>query len=192
VVSTTTPIFEPEDTPGGRLAGYDDGRGPDPPRLPIGLYVERPWVVYRFYDHAGDLLYVGMTKHLERRIEEHSKSQRWWGDVSQVACEEVATRKDAWELEARRIDELRPIHNGPFRPRPTPAELLAEARDRLRDSVASLDRQITQVRDRAAAEIERLEQRRKGEQRVFEATVSNLEWDAKRTLRFEEAKASGS
>ena len=40
------------------------------------------YTVYRLYDAERNLLYVGMTSNLKRRLQHHSSQREWWPDVA--------------------------------------------------------------------------------------------------------------
>ena len=67
--------------------------------------------LYRMFDAAGDLLYVGITSRGGRRFDEHAKVQPWWVEVASVTVEHFATRTEALaaELAAIRVED--PTYN---------------------------------------------------------------------------------
>lgn len=71
----------------------------------------RPHYVYRLFDAAGALLYVGITCDVTTRMYQHSKEQPWWDEVDNRSVEEVLTRADAFFLEAAAILAERPRYN---------------------------------------------------------------------------------
>lgn len=81
-------------------------RWPRPPGVPEGdPYLLDSVAVYRLYNTAGALLYVGISDHPRRRFGDHAESQPWWGDVA------------SWEVVwspnrlAAAAEELRAIHH---------------------------------------------------------------------------------
>src|SRR5699024_9013718 len=48
--------------------------------------VNRETCLYRFYDSAGRLLYVGITMDLSRRLAKH-RQRDWWPDVAEADYE---------------------------------------------------------------------------------------------------------
>lgn len=52
--------------------------------------------VYRLYDRAGALLYVGISVRPDTRFEEHRQTKRWW---SQVATREITWHQDRYAAE---------------------------------------------------------------------------------------------
>lgn len=53
--------------------------------------------VYRLYDAAGVLLYVGISSRPDKRFEEHRKTKRWW---FRVATREITWHQDRYAAEA--------------------------------------------------------------------------------------------
>lgn len=68
-------------------------------------------VVYRMYDHAGRLLYVGCTTNLLNRIRAHITGSRWWPTVARWTYEPYAEQIEAFNAEARAIVAERPFFN---------------------------------------------------------------------------------
>lgn len=71
----------------------------------------QPTAVYRFYDSAGSLLYVGITVRTDVRFEQHRQRKDWW---PQVATREITWYPDRYAAEAeefRAITQERPLHN---------------------------------------------------------------------------------
>lgn len=67
--------------------------------------------LYRFYNDTGRLLYVGITKHLPRRLSEHSWSKNWWTEVMRIDVEHFDDRSDARAAELHAIRTERPEYN---------------------------------------------------------------------------------
>lgn len=70
--------------------------------------------LYRVYDQAGQLLYVGISKNALKRFGEHSMSQPWWGDGTTVKMQHYPTRAEALAAEEAAIKSERPAHNKTF------------------------------------------------------------------------------
>lgn len=70
-------------------------------------------LIYRLYDAAGDLLYIGITcRWLVDRLTAHRRTKSWWGDVAAVSIE--PQRVPYWEalnVERAAIKAERPRHN---------------------------------------------------------------------------------
>lgn len=67
--------------------------------------------LYRFWDGADRLLYVGITNHLGRRIGQHEHGKSWWADVERVTVEHFPSREALAHAEAEAIKVERPLHN---------------------------------------------------------------------------------
>jgi hypothetical protein len=79
--------------------------------------VNGPSSVYRYYDHSGVLLYVGVTSRGMARNAEHDKSKPWWHYVATQQVDHYETRADALEAEERLIRSFRPpfnVQHNPF------------------------------------------------------------------------------
>jgi hypothetical protein len=72
----------------------------------------RVWTVYRYYDAAGRLLYVGVTGNGHYRAHAHSRgSVPWWPLVARGEFEHFTTMAEAFSEELRQITTLRPAYN---------------------------------------------------------------------------------
>lgn len=80
-------------------------------------YEDRPHFVYRHYDAAGRLLYVGLTMNPERRP--YERGRRPWFDKSvRVDIVGPMSRAEGVKAERRAIADEEPLHNdrcGPLR-----------------------------------------------------------------------------
>ena len=87
---------------------------------------EPTWHVYELHSDT-ELLYVGYTRYLKRRISHHKRLKPWWGEVTGVRSEEFATEAAARLREKELWEQDRPKHNRvcPFR---THEEALARRR----------------------------------------------------------------
>ncbi len=73
--------------------------------------MSHPTHLYRHWNAAGELLYVGVTKNLAKRFSTHQSSARWFDDIAKVTSELFPTLEEARAAEARAIREERPAHN---------------------------------------------------------------------------------
>jgi prophage regulatory protein len=73
--------------------------------------------LYRFFDDADNLLYVGISDKPAARRESHTRTE-WWPAVHRSTVEWVAGRDEALRLEAHAIRDEKPLHNiqGVIRP----------------------------------------------------------------------------
>lgn len=91
-----------------------------------GLFVRHS--LYRFYDAANELLYVGITGSLPTRLDQHSADKVWFEDVATIRVEHFESRTELADAEETAIRTERPLHNrifgdsSPWRPsRETPS-----------------------------------------------------------------------
>lgn len=75
-----------------------------------------PTTVYRFYDRAGTLLYVGITGAGRARGEQHSRNAEWWPFVARQEVEHVSNRVIAERREKELIHQFRPPFNTQHNP----------------------------------------------------------------------------
>lgn len=71
----------------------------------------RPVTVYRFYDEADQLLYVGISDNPPRRFREHTKHAEWWMDAVRIDLTHYATEQAARAAELKAIRTERPKYN---------------------------------------------------------------------------------
>jgi predicted GIY-YIG superfamily endonuclease len=74
------------------------------------IYLE-PHVVYRIYDKAGDLLYVGVTVDFETRMQYHRSRSAWFPGYSHHELTEYPDRWKAESAETAAIMNEQPRHN---------------------------------------------------------------------------------
>lgn len=72
---------------------------------------DRSHALYRFYDAAGALLYIGITVNPGTRWSQHSKDKAWWEDVAQATVERFPDRKSVLDAERTAIIREQPRHN---------------------------------------------------------------------------------
>ena len=89
----------------------------------------RDYYVYRLYDAAGELLYVGSTSNVRRRVQEHRRNQPWGHLIASSAFGGPLPQQDAWRLEDKTIREQRPRYNQRRPPHVEPT--IEEMRDAL-------------------------------------------------------------
>lgn len=72
-----------------------------------------PTDVYRLYDHAGRLLYIGITNSVYHRMNQHADDKRWWPEVDEERTEIVRypTRDQALRAEEYAIKRELPRYN---------------------------------------------------------------------------------
>lgn len=67
--------------------------------------------LYRLFDAADDLLYVGITTDPERRWSQHGSDKPWWRLVARRTVEWHADRKAAEKAESGAVQAERPLYN---------------------------------------------------------------------------------
>ena len=67
--------------------------------------------LYRHFDAAGALLYIGISASHTRRLAEHEETARWFQDVARVDVEYYKTREDAIMAEIAAIKVEMPKFN---------------------------------------------------------------------------------
>lgn len=67
--------------------------------------------LYRLFDEAGSLLYVGITNDPETRWAYHARQKEWWPDVCHRTVQWKATRAEAEAAEAEAIGRENPRWN---------------------------------------------------------------------------------
>lgn len=67
--------------------------------------------VYRAYDAAGQLLYVGMTIDLDRRRREHKTNRIWFDQAVRFRIAGPYNYQSARRIERQAINSERPVHN---------------------------------------------------------------------------------
>jgi PHD/YefM family antitoxin component YafN of YafNO toxin-antitoxin module len=67
--------------------------------------------VYRHFNAAGRLLYIGMTDEPLRRNEQHAFDKPWWPEVATTKLEWHPTREAAAEAEIAAIKTEDPLYN---------------------------------------------------------------------------------
>jgi hypothetical protein len=67
--------------------------------------------LYRFFDNAGELLYVGITMNPAARWKQHSKDKDWWTEVANITVEPHPGREAVLEAERLAILTEKPLYN---------------------------------------------------------------------------------
>jgi hypothetical protein len=68
--------------------------------------------LYRMFDRAGRLLYVGISFNAGERATQHAESKPWWPQVDHIRIEHLTcSREDALRKERWAIYAEKPIHN---------------------------------------------------------------------------------
>lgn len=73
--------------------------------------IDYPHTLYRFYDAADQLLYIGITANTATRWTQHSWSKSWWPQVAKATVEHFDSREAIEEAEVAAIKAEKPLHN---------------------------------------------------------------------------------
>lgn len=67
--------------------------------------------LYRIYDEAGALLYIGITRDFGMRWQKHAAQQPWWPQVKRQVVDWYDSRPEARKAEIAAIGAEQPKHN---------------------------------------------------------------------------------
>jgi predicted GIY-YIG superfamily endonuclease len=67
--------------------------------------------LYRFFNPTGELLYIGITNRVPRRLDEHGDDKPWYLEVARVTVEHHTDRHAALRAEKNAIKAERPRYN---------------------------------------------------------------------------------
>ncbi|MFC8463367.1 hypothetical protein [Streptomyces sp. NPDC057250] len=81
------------------------------------MNADRRTALYRLYDAADVLLYIGISHQPDVRFAQHASDKPWWTDVARRDVEWHDDRPSAEAAEAEAIRAEDPEHNGTFSPR---------------------------------------------------------------------------
>lgn len=70
-----------------------------------------PHCLYRIWGECGELLYIGETSDITRRLREHSKRQPWWHEVRGHTHEPFQNEAEALKAELHAIRTENPRYN---------------------------------------------------------------------------------
>ncbi|MFJ3950274.1 GIY-YIG nuclease family protein [Streptomyces libani] len=112
-----------------------------------------PTALYRLYDTAGGLLYVGVTNNPTHRFGQHKADKAWWGEVVQHSIEWFDGEWSALQAEVEAIATEEPKYNRrsteryKVEQRATALAISAEARRRRGVGVAARAVQVRTLRE---------------------------------------------
>jgi predicted GIY-YIG superfamily endonuclease len=72
---------------------------------------DAPTALYRFYDKAGGLLYIGISNSVPRRFDQHEDTKPWYTQVRDVKVEHYPSRPAALAAEEKAIKTECPKYN---------------------------------------------------------------------------------
>ncbi|AEK07806.1 endonuclease [Mycobacterium phage Yoshi] len=70
-----------------------------------------PYVLYRIYDNAGTLLYVGATTNPPTRFADHHRMQPWWATADTIKLQHLPSPEALVEAELDAIAAEKPVYN---------------------------------------------------------------------------------
>lgn len=82
-----------------------------PPAAYPETTVNQPVSLYRFFNAASELLYIGITNRVPRRLDEHGDDKPWYLEVADVKVEHHPNRDAALRAEKTAIKSERPKYN---------------------------------------------------------------------------------
>lgn len=68
--------------------------------------------IYRLYDRADVLLYVGISTQPSERLKQHAGDKLWWHHVARREIAWLDSRAEALSAEAAAMENERPLYNG--------------------------------------------------------------------------------
>lgn len=74
--------------------------------------------VYRFYAADDELLYVGQSARLPRRLSQHRREKDWWREVVRIELDRCESKAEALRLERDLIERRHPPYNVALNPQP--------------------------------------------------------------------------
>jgi predicted GIY-YIG superfamily endonuclease len=75
-------------------------------------------VLYRWFTEQHELLYVGITRQIGRRIKEHSKASDWSEQSSYITLERANSLNELQRKEKLAIEKEGPLHNSTYNTNP--------------------------------------------------------------------------
>lgn len=90
---------------------------------------DRPQALYRFFDQAGELLYVGISANPAGRWDQHRHDKPWWSEVATVGIQEFPSRPAVEDAERVAIRSERPRYNLTHHPDRSPRRTWRKGRD---------------------------------------------------------------
>jgi predicted GIY-YIG superfamily endonuclease len=70
------------------------------------------YTLYRLYDAAGTLLYIGLTRNVATRFSDHRNLKPWFPDVARTRMQPFTDPGEAVAAETRAHQDEHPRHNG--------------------------------------------------------------------------------
>ena len=79
--------------------------------IPTGSHERKFVTLYRLFNSAGELLYVGISQHVFQRLEQHAIGRKWSKDVARVEMTHYDDRAKARSAETAAIQSEKPRYN---------------------------------------------------------------------------------
>lgn len=79
--------------------------------MTLAKHDHMPTVLYRCYNAAGELLYVGVSMSVKTRLAAHGRERQWWPEVARITKEHFSTRAEALDAEFDAITSGQPRYN---------------------------------------------------------------------------------
>lgn len=73
--------------------------------------MQQPHALYRFYDKADELLYVGLTCNPPGRLATHRRDKPWWTTITRIELETFPSRSSCMSAEKLAIKNEHPRFN---------------------------------------------------------------------------------
>lgn len=129
----------------------------------VSLRTWKRTALYRLYNEANELLYIGIAFNPTRRYNQHRKTKTWWPEVARKEVCWYENRTEAEDAEDAAIRDERPRYNidgveEPVRVPATPVlkpsrrPLLREVGE-LADELIAAESQVEEIRKRLHAKI---------------------------------------
>lgn len=67
--------------------------------------------LYRLLGEGGELLYVGISLNVAKRMSEHRKDKSWWDEVTDIKRTQYSSKHEALKAERQAIKRDRPKYN---------------------------------------------------------------------------------
>ena len=68
-------------------------------------------MIYKFYNKNDQLLYIGITNSIRKRLHLHKQKKEWFNEINKILVSEKLSRNEAYIYEIFFISNEKPIHN---------------------------------------------------------------------------------
>ena len=108
-------------------------------RRPQAELEAAPTTLYRAFDDAGRLLYIGIAVNWASRWERHRQRSAWFDEVARLDLRTYPTRSSAALAEAAAIRAEKPVHNIEHTDRDTRPEQWRKRKANMADRLSSVE-----------------------------------------------------